>query len=139
MEVTEIQAKLKDTLPWDTFSDVQRLQAEANGKLQQKVKAKQQKKLQNLKSETKLNTTHADAPTKIPKTVVNLSSKSLTEDQQCILGKGFKYVLTQLHKNHDDFIASVELGLQKLAPGGKVDYLYPCYCMCYVSNCWEEN
>ena len=114
---------LKSAVSPDTFDQLRTVQTEANMRLHDKTKNVHRKKLAALTTTTKTNECRGACPKQTRKTVVNLSSRALSKDEQTVLEKGLNYVPTTKPKNQDDFITNVEKGLQQLAPGGKIDYL----------------
>ncbi|XP_067653133.1 uncharacterized protein [Haliotis asinina] len=118
-----VRSHLQDTLESDLYHKTQSLAEKTKQHLHEKVKTTHITKFTQLQRPSTSNIPEADNNNTILKTVINLSSKPLTPSQTSLLAKGLKYVPVAAKINTDAFIASIESGLQQLAPNGNVDYL----------------
>ncbi|XP_046546592.1 uncharacterized protein LOC124256661 [Haliotis rubra] len=119
--IIEQQHQLQNILHPENYSKMRHLQTKANQNLDARTKKTHITKFNKLRPST---STRTSPPRKeyLKKTVINLSSKNLSEDDITVLAKGLKFSPT-VRLNNDTFIANIETGLQQLAPGGNVDYL----------------
>ncbi|XP_055959216.1 uncharacterized protein LOC130014266, partial [Patella vulgata] len=110
----------------EDFNSIRKAQTSTNQASEERIKHRHLKKFEQLKKDnvtTKKTDTTMLKTDFLTKTVVNLSSKDLTNDQISLLSKGLKFAPSWTPRNHDVFIANIEKGLCQLAPGGKVDFL----------------
>ncbi|XP_067668269.1 uncharacterized protein [Haliotis asinina] len=116
------RSHLQDTLEPDLYHKTQSLAEKTKQHLHEKVKTTHITKFTQLQRPFTYNIPEANNNTNL-KTVINLSSKSLTPSQTSLLAKGRKYVPVAVKINTDAFFTSIESGLEQLAPNGNADYL----------------
>ena len=125
-----IRNNFADIMDPDLYNKVCEFQNCVNQRQDSKIKATHIQKLNKLTQEKnhsnkdyRNNNDVGKARKAANKTVINLSSRELTKDQESLLKKGLKFVPIVRLKNYDDYVTNIEKGLMKLAPCGKLDYL----------------
>jgi len=116
-----------NTLTEQDNSTILELQERSTNLLNSKIRDKQLLKFSKLKTTqqscNKGQHDNDDYDKYIKKTVHNYSDRILTKDETKVLAKGLSYIPTTKKSNTDEYITSIEQGLQQLAPGGNVNYL----------------
>ncbi|XP_064616820.1 uncharacterized protein LOC135480823 [Liolophura sinensis] len=120
--ITQLQEKLRSTLSDQHYKSLRQAQTNSNQRLDEKIEGSQKRKFELLSKHTNRESTQR--PTShTSKTVINLSSRTLTPNEATLLAKGLNYIPTQDKIPRGDFVSAIEKGLQQLAPGGNVDYM----------------
>ena len=122
-QAQQIHASLESTLSQEMYQKLCKVQDTSNRRVDYKTKETHKKKFAALTSRQTTRKEKHPTVEQPAKTVINLSSKTLSDDQTRVLSKGLKFAPTMRTNNHDDFISNIEKGLQQLAPGGKIDFL----------------
>lgn len=122
-DINASQTQIQNLLDFSTYEKLQSITAVATDNQNQRTRNNLIKKFNTLKERQQPRLPQSNKRPTHSKTVINLSSKLLTEAQTSLLAKGLKFVPTNVKKNTDSYITGIESGLQQLAPNGNIDYL----------------